>query len=119
MYTACKPATSIPHIQISLAVIKYVPSPPLHLIIDSQVVHQALTIISERMNANKPPTSAPDPKSGKLAPGQINNNKDLDVDSKKEEPSFFGSFFAGKKTATKKGVSTMEAVRPELSAFVV
>jgi len=70
-----------------------------------------MAIITERLNANKPPAAAPDPKSGKLAPGQINNNKDLDVDSKKEEPSFFGSFFAGKK-AVKKGPNTpsMESV---------
>jgi vacuolar protein sorting-associated protein 1 len=70
-----------------------------------------MAIITERLNANKPPAAASDPKSGKLAPGQINNNKDLDVDSKKEEPSFFGSFFAGKKTA-KKGPNTpsMESV---------
>jgi len=77
---------------------------------------KAMAIITERLNANKPPPAAPDPKSGKLPPGQINNNKDLDVDSKKEEPSFFGSFFAGKKTA-KKGVSTMESppaiIRPQ------
>jgi hypothetical protein len=53
-----------------------------------------MAIITERLNANKPPAATPDPKSGKLAPGQINNNRDLDVDSKKEEPSFFGSFFA-------------------------
>src|ERR1700691_4282683 len=68
-------------------------------------------IITERLNANKPQPAPADPKSGKLAPGQINNNKDLDVDSKKEEPSFFGSFFAGKKSA-KKGPNTpsMESV---------
>jgi len=77
----------------------------------SQASHQATTIVTERLNANKPPPATPDPKSGKLAAGQINNNKDLDVDSKKEEPSFFGSFFAGKKTA-KKGPNTpsMESV---------
>ncbi|KAF7359232.1 Vacuolar protein sorting-associated protein 1 [Mycena sanguinolenta] len=56
--------------------------------------------------------------SGKLAPGQINNNKDLDVEAKKEEPTFFGSFFAPKKaTAKKNGASTMEApqavIRPQ------
>ena len=70
-----------------------------------------MAIITERLNANKPPPPAADPKSGKLAPGQINNNKDLDVDSKKEEPSFFGSFFSGKKP-TKKGPNTpsMESV---------
>ena len=70
-----------------------------------------MAIITERLNANKPPPPTADPKSGKLAPGQINNNKELDVDSKKEEPSFFGSFFSGKKP-TKKGpnTSSMESV---------
>ncbi|KAJ6582816.1 P-loop containing nucleoside triphosphate hydrolase protein [Mycena sp. CBHHK59/15] len=76
--------------------------------------HNALAIVNDRMNASRPPPPAPDPKSGKLAPGQINNNRDLDVEAKKEEPSFFGSFFAPKtKAAAKKnGVSspsTMEA----------
>ncbi|KAJ7349069.1 Dynamin central region-domain-containing protein [Mycena albidolilacea] len=84
--------------------------------------HKAMAIVNERLNANKPPPPTADPKSGKLAPGQINNNRDLDVEAKKEEPSFFGSFFAPKaKTATKKGgtstPSTMEAppaiIRPQ------
>lgn len=62
-------------------------------------------MITERLNAGKPPPPAQDPKK------MINNNKDLDVDSKKEEPSFFGSFFAGKKNV-KKGPNTpsMESV---------
>ena len=69
-----------------------------------------MTIVNDRLNANKPPPPAPDPK--KITPSQINNNKDLDVDSNKEEPSFFGSFFQGKK-ATKKGPNApvMESVR--------
>lgn len=67
-----------------------------------------MSIITERLNANKPPQSVPDPKSGKLAPGVINNNKDLDVDLKKDEQSFFGSFFA--KPAAGKKKTTMEAV---------
>ncbi|KAJ7063529.1 Dynamin central region-domain-containing protein [Mycena amicta] len=74
--------------------------------------HKAMTIVNDRLNANKPPPAAADLKSGKLAPGQINNNRDLDVEAKKEEPSFFGSFFAPKTkaaTAKKNGVSTMEA----------
>lgn len=77
---------------------------------------KAMAIITERLNANKPPPPAPDPKAGKLAPGQINNNKDLDVDSKKEEPSFFGSFFAKNKSVAKKGssASVMEAVSVNL-----
>ncbi|KAF7294691.1 hypothetical protein MIND_01006200 [Mycena indigotica] len=72
--------------------------------------HKAMTIVNDRLNANKPPPQAADPK--KLVPGQINNNKDLDVEAKKEEPSFFGSFFAPKAKAAaakKSGISTMEA----------
>lgn len=77
-----------------------------------------MSIVTDRLNANKPPPQAADPKSGKLAPGQINNNKDLDVDARKEEPSFFGSFFAsGKGTVKKKGPQPMEAppaiIRPQ------
>lgn len=69
-----------------------------------------MALITERLNANKPSAAAVDAKNAKLA---INNNKDLDVDSKKEEPSFFGSFFAGKKNQ-KKGPNTpaMESVSP-------
>lgn len=61
-----------------------------------------MAIVSERLNASKPPPAQADPKTGKLAPGQINNNKDLDVEPKKEEPSFFGSFFASKNGTKKK-----------------
>jgi hypothetical protein len=69
-----------------------------------------MAIIGERMNANKPPPVA-DSKSGKLAPGQVNNNKDLDVDPKKEEASFFRSFFsASKAVQKKKGRPVMDAV---------
>ena len=35
----------------------------------------------------------PEPKQGKATSAQLNDNKDLEVDMKKEEPSFFGSFF--------------------------
>ena len=63
-----------------------------------------MSIVNERMNANKPP---PDLKNQK---GVANNNKDLDVDVKKEEPSFFGSFFAKSATPKKKGAQAMEAV---------
>ncbi|KAF8520174.1 Dynamin central region-domain-containing protein [Hysterangium stoloniferum] len=81
--------------------------------------HKAMGIVTERLNANKPPPPSDNPKTGKLAPGTINNNKDLDVEIRKEEPSFFGSFFSGGKTtaAKKKGPSTMEAppaiIRPQ------
>lgn len=74
-----------------------------------------MAIVTERLNASKPPTPAPDPKSGKLAPGQINNNRDLDVDLRREEPSFFGSFFSAAKNAPKKkGAAVMESVSPRL-----
>lgn len=70
-----------------------------------------MAIVQDRLNANKPPPPQADPKTGKLAPGQINNNRDLDVDAKKDEPSFFGSFFsAAKKGQPKKAGPIMEAV---------
>lgn len=78
--------------------------------------HKAMSIITDRMNANKPPPPV-DSKGGKLAPGALNNNKDLDVDAKKEEPSFFGSFFSAKNQPKKKGAAVMEAppavIRPQ------
>ncbi|KAJ7581503.1 Dynamin central region-domain-containing protein [Mycena floridula] len=63
--------------------------------------HKAMSIVNDRINANKPPPPAADPKNGKLAPGQINGGRDLDVEPKKEDPGFFGSFF-NPKTANKK-----------------
>ena len=70
-----------------------------------------MAIVQDRLNANKPPPPSADPKTGKLAPGQINNNKDLDVDAKKEEQSFFGSFFSkNTPAAKKKGAAAMESV---------
>jgi hypothetical protein len=71
-----------------------------------------MALVTERMNANKPAT--PEPKSGKVTSAQLNNNKDLDVDLKKEEPSFFGSFFSSAKSQqqkAKKGPQPMEAAR--------
>ena len=59
---------------------------------------QAMAIVTERLNAAKPPSE----KNGKGASIAVNNNKDLDVDAKKEEPSFFGSFFSSAKNAPKK-----------------
>ena len=69
--------------------------------------------ISECLNANKLLPSVDNSKTGKLAPGTVNNNKDLDVEMKKDEASFFGSFFSGSKTgaaAKKKGVAAMDTV---------
>lgn len=78
----------------------------LHLI----RVLQAMALVNDRLNAAKPQT--PEVKGGKLPPGAVNNNKDLDVDVKKEEPSFFGSFFSSAKSTgpKKKGVQVMENV---------
>lgn len=69
--------------------------------------HKAMAIVTERQNANKPPEKPIDPKSGKMAPGQLNNGKDLDADFRKDE-SFFGSFFNKDKTRKQIG-GKMEA----------
>ncbi|KAH9857611.1 Dynamin central region-domain-containing protein [Lenzites betulinus] len=66
--------------------------------------HKAMALVSERMNANKPP---PAETKGKLTSAQLNNNRDLDVDMK-EEQTFFASFFA-KNQQKKKGVAAMDA----------
>lgn len=65
-----------------------------------------MAMVQDHLNARKPPTSQPDGKSGK-----ISNTRDLDVDSKKEEPSFFQTFFStAKKGQPKKSGSVMETV---------
>jgi hypothetical protein len=53
------------------------------------------------LNANKP--VIPGPKQGKVTASQLNNNKYLKADLKKEEPSFFGSFFSSAKSQGKEG----------------
>jgi vacuolar protein sorting-associated protein 1 len=69
--------------------------------------HKATAIVTERINASKPQPPQ-DPKRN-----QVNNNKDLDVEPKKEDQSFFGSFFAPKTgAAKKKGAAVMEAPPP-------
>ena len=72
--------------------------------------HKAMSIVTERLNQNKPQPQ--EGKGGKPTSAQLNNNRDLDVDVK-EEPSFFGSFFA-KNQPKKKGVAVMEAVSDPL-----
>lgn len=74
--------------------------------------HKAMAMVSERMNANKPPEKPIDPKSGKLAAGALNNGKDLDTDLKKDDSSFFGSFFKKDQAPKRKGMSAMEAPPP-------
>ncbi|KAI0045072.1 putative ember of the dynamin family of GTPase [Auriscalpium vulgare] len=77
--------------------------------------HKAMAIVTERLQ--KPAT--PEPKGGKVTAAQLNNNKDLEVDLKKEEPSFFGSFFSAAKGGQpkKKGPQPIEAppsvIRPQ------
>lgn len=64
-----------------------------------------MALVTERLNASRPQTAD---KNNKAA---INNNKDLDVEARKEEPSFFGSFFSSaKNTPKKKGAAIMDAV---------
>jgi hypothetical protein len=72
--------------------------------------HKAMAIVQDRLNANKPAEKPLDPKSGKLAPGTLNNGRDLDADMRKEEPSFFGSFFNKDKGPKRKGTPIMDAV---------
>ena len=82
-----------------------------HLFPFTDLSLKAMAIVTERLNANKPAT--PEPKGGKVTSAQLNNNKDLEVDLKKEEPSFFGSFFSSAKSQqqkAKKGPQAMEAV---------
>lgn len=70
---------------------------------------QAMAMVSDKLNANKPP---PTTEKGKITSGQLNNNKDLDVDAKKEEPGFFGSFWSQKSGGKPKkvGAASMESV---------
>ncbi len=71
-----------------------------------------MALVTDRLNANKPATPEPKP-GGKPSSAQLNNNKDLEVDIKKEEPSFFGSFFSSAKSQqqkAKKGPQPMEPV---------
>ena len=66
-------------------------------------------MVTDKLNANKPP---PTTEKGKPQPGHLNNNKDLDVDPRKDEPGFFGSFWNQKAAGkTKKvGAASMESV---------
>jgi hypothetical protein len=80
--------------------------------------HKAMAIVNDRMNANKP-----QPANGVQDPKRaVNNNKDLDVDMKKEEQTFFGSFWNKAKgtpqAPAKKGAAAMEVpvnIRPQAS----
>ena len=60
-----------------------------------------MALVAERLNANKPATPEPS-KQDKMTAAQLNNNKDLEVDLKKEEPGFFGSFSSSAKSQQQK-----------------
>ncbi|SGY77261.1 BQ5605_C005g03589 [Microbotryum silenes-dioicae] len=81
--------------------------------------HKAMAIVADRIAAAKPAPPTHDPKSGKMAPGTLNNGRDLDVDLKKEE-GFFNSFWPGGKKpivpANRKGAAAMDAPPPMLRA---
>jgi hypothetical protein len=68
-----------------------------------------MAMVSDKLNANKPQQTNV---GGKPTPAQLNNNKDLDVDVKKEEPGFFGSFWNQKAAGKSKkvGAASMESV---------
>ena len=69
---------------------------------------QAMAMVADKLNANKPP---PTGEKGKSSQG-VNGGKDLEVDAKKEEAGFFGSFWnqkTGGKTK-KVGAASMESV---------
>ncbi|KDE03925.1 vacuolar protein sorting-associated protein 1 [Microbotryum lychnidis-dioicae p1A1 Lamole] len=81
--------------------------------------HKAMAIVADRIAAAKPAPPTHDPKSGKMAPGTLNNGRDLDVDLKKEE-GFFNSFWPGGKKpivpTNRKGAAAMDAPPPMLRA---
>jgi hypothetical protein len=71
-----------------------------------------MVLVTDCLNANKPAT--PESERGKLTTAQLNNNKDLEVDLKKEEPSFFDSFFSSAKSQQQKDPQAIEEARPFL-----
>jgi hypothetical protein len=71
---------------------------------------QATAIVTERINGSKPQQ----PSAGDTKRLQVNNNKDLDVDPRDKESSFFGSFFSASKKTDKPSSkkTSMEAPPP-------
>ncbi|TXT04252.1 hypothetical protein VHUM_04250 [Vanrija humicola] len=63
--------------------------------------HKAMAIVQERLNANKPPE--------KIDPKKPQAHKDLDFETKNNQESFFGSFFAKDKAPKRKGAAAMDA----------
>ena len=73
--------------------------------------HKATALVDERLNGAKNQGNPNDPKNARLA---VNSGKDLDVDAKKEDAGFFGSFFGPKQGPKKKGAAAMEAPPPNI-----
>ncbi|RXW22710.1 hypothetical protein EST38_g3154 [Candolleomyces aberdarensis] len=71
--------------------------------------HQATAMVTDRMNASKPPPPPADPKN----PRGVNNNKDLDVEPKRDD-GFFSSFFTKGQQTKKKGAAAMDAPPPTI-----
>ncbi|EAU88087.1 VpsA protein [Coprinopsis cinerea okayama7 len=72
--------------------------------------HRAFALVTDKLNAAKGQPGPNDPKAQRAA---INNNKDLDVEVKRDE-GFFGSFFSRSSSSKKKGVAAMEAPPPSI-----
>ncbi|KAF9009444.1 P-loop containing nucleoside triphosphate hydrolase protein [Cyathus striatus] len=73
--------------------------------------HKATALVTERLTAAKGPPAANDPKNARA---QVNNNKDLDVDPKKDDAGFFGSFFAAKGVVQKKKAGPIMEAPPAI-----
>ena len=73
---------------------------------------QAFALVTEKLSGPKPQPGPADPKQQRQQ--AINNNKDLDVEVKKDE-GFFGSFFSRNgPQSKKKGAAAMEAPPPSI-----
>jgi hypothetical protein len=72
-----------------------------------------MAMASEKINATQPTPPTENLETGKLAPGNVKNNNEHDVDLKKDDTSFFSSFVSNENIPKKKpdAVSNIEAVR--------
>ncbi|KAG8932943.1 vacuolar protein sorting-associated protein 1 [Tulasnella sp. 419] len=84
--------------------------------------HKAMAIVTERMNANKPPPpTQPNERSGRATPSSmVNNDRDLGVDPPKDDRGIFGSFFSGKaKKRPMSGVGGASTPEPSSPAMAI
>ncbi|KAH8833920.1 Dynamin central region-domain-containing protein [Flagelloscypha sp. PMI_526] len=58
--------------------------------------HKAMAIVQDRLNPPKPPSTPDRATHRQKEADAINNNKNLDVDPRRDDSGFFGSFFSGK-----------------------